>query len=292
EGSRRGPAAPPRRRTAPRASGSCGEAAAATAGRLRVRIADGELRAVQALDVVDRGAHQVLQAERVDQQGHAVGGDRQVVLALFFVELEAVLEPRTAAALDVDAQLQGVVALFGDELAHLGRGRSSELQRAVERLVAGGGEIDGGAHAVKHGGCRVGLQASGAERGVATAASAQVNDSSTAAPPEGARCTITRSGLKSSGSIRSPSTCWKYLNEYSTPGASSACRRSVQARRSRLSLREPSTRMVRLPLLTAARFRVWVRVAVKCQAPSPCDCRRSPCTVSPRRWLVLPTRRS
>src|SRR3546814_6352544 len=52
------------------------EAATAAAGRLGVGVADGELRAVQAFDVVDRGAHQVLQAQRVDQQDHAVGVDR------------------------------------------------------------------------------------------------------------------------------------------------------------------------------------------------------------------------
>src|SRR5690606_32329868 len=236
--SRRDPAAPRRRRTAPRAAGSCGEAAAAAAGRLRVRVADGELRALQALDIIDRRAHQVLQAQRVDQQGHAIGRHREVVIALLFVELEAVLEARAAATLDVDAQLEGVVALFGDQLADLGRGRGGQLQRAVKRLVPGGGKIDGGAHAIKHGGWGRGLQASGAERGVAAVASAQVKDSSTAWPRGGARRTLTRSGLNPSGIIRSPSTCWKYLNEYSTPGASSAWRRAVQSRRSRLSTSE------------------------------------------------------
>src|SRR5688500_2230419 len=98
---------------------SDGERRAAPAGRLRVRVADHELRAMQALGVVDLGAHQVLQAQRIDQQGHAVGGDRQVVLALRFVELEAVLEARAAAALDVDAQLERVVAFLGHELADL-----------------------------------------------------------------------------------------------------------------------------------------------------------------------------
>src|SRR3546814_7165877 len=64
------------------------EAATAAAGRLGVGVADGELRAVQAFDVVDRGAHQVLQAQRVDQQDHAVGVDGQVVLALLLVRSE------------------------------------------------------------------------------------------------------------------------------------------------------------------------------------------------------------
>src|SRR3546814_10363430 len=98
------------------------EAATAAAGRLGVGVADGELRAVQAFDVVDRGAHQVLQAQRVDQQNYAIGIDREVVLALLLVELEAVLEARAAASLDVYAQLQRRVAFLGDQLADLGRG--------------------------------------------------------------------------------------------------------------------------------------------------------------------------
>src|SRR5690606_958634 len=87
-----------------------------------------------------------------------VGGDRQVVLALLLVELEAVLEARAAAALDVDAQLQGLVALLGDQLAALGRGRGREVPRAVQRLVAGGGKIDGGAHAASMGGAAAGFK--------------------------------------------------------------------------------------------------------------------------------------
>src|SRR5688500_15756381 len=113
-----------------------GEAAAAAAGRLRVRIADHELRAVQALAVIDLGAHQVLQAERVDQQGDAIGPYRDVVLALGFVELEAVLEARAAAALDVDAQLERGVAFLVDQLPHLGGGGRGEGERGVELLVA------------------------------------------------------------------------------------------------------------------------------------------------------------
>ena len=96
---------------------------------------------MQAFAVVDFGAHQVLQAERIDQQGDAVGFDREVVLALRFVELEAVLEAGTAATLDVGAQLQFGIAFLGDQLAHLGRGRHGEFQRTRQGVVIGGDDV-------------------------------------------------------------------------------------------------------------------------------------------------------
>src|SRR5690606_24601518 len=118
-----------------------GEAASAAAGRLGVGVADSELRAVQAFNVVDRRAHQVLQAQRVHQQDDAVGVDGQVVLALLFVELEAVLAARAAATLDVHAQLQRRVAFLGDQLADLGGRGGGEVERSLQRLVAGGGAV-------------------------------------------------------------------------------------------------------------------------------------------------------
>src|SRR5690606_25966240 len=71
---------------------SDGERRAAAAGRLRVRIADDELRAGQRLGIVDLGAFEILQAERIDQQDDAVAIHGQVVLRTRFVEGEAVLE--------------------------------------------------------------------------------------------------------------------------------------------------------------------------------------------------------
>src|SRR6185295_4322312 len=57
----------------------------AAAGRLRVRVADHELRAMQAFAVIDLGAHQVLQAERIDDQRDAFLDHRQVVVGAGFV---------------------------------------------------------------------------------------------------------------------------------------------------------------------------------------------------------------
>ena len=63
--------------------------------------------------------------------------ERLVVVDRAGVEAEPVLEAGAAAALDVDAQLERVVAFFGDELADLRRGSGGELQRPLERLVIG-----------------------------------------------------------------------------------------------------------------------------------------------------------
>ncbi len=97
-GGRRGRARPRRRQTrrSSRPDRSHGERRTAAAGGLRVGIADHELRAVQALAVVHLRAHQVLQAQWIDQQGHVIGDDREVILALQFVEFESVLESRAA----------------------------------------------------------------------------------------------------------------------------------------------------------------------------------------------------
>src|SRR5690606_31395981 len=66
------------------------------------------------------------------------------VLGLVLIELEAVLEARTATAGDVDAQLEVGIAFLADQLADLrGRGRG-EVQRLLELLVARGGRHGGG----------------------------------------------------------------------------------------------------------------------------------------------------
>jgi hypothetical protein len=74
---------------------SHGERGAAATGGLGIRVADHELRAAQRFAVVDDRAGQVLQAERIDQQGDAVSDDGEVVLVLAFVEFESVLESGT-----------------------------------------------------------------------------------------------------------------------------------------------------------------------------------------------------
>jgi sugar O-acyltransferase (sialic acid O-acetyltransferase NeuD family) len=69
---------------------------AAAAGGGRVRVLDDELRALQALAVIDFRAREVLVAHRVDQQLHAVLLHHRVVLVLHLVEGEAVLKARSS----------------------------------------------------------------------------------------------------------------------------------------------------------------------------------------------------
>ena len=89
----------------------------AAAGRGGVRVADDELRALEVFAVVDLGAGEVLERERVDQQRHALVREFRVAVLDLLVEREAVLEARAAAAGDEHAQLQLRVALLADQLA-------------------------------------------------------------------------------------------------------------------------------------------------------------------------------
>src|SRR6187549_906791 len=73
------------------------EGRTASAGGLRVRIADHELRAVQALAIVDLRSRQVLDAHRVDQQLDALVLDARIAILLCLIELEAVLHARATA---------------------------------------------------------------------------------------------------------------------------------------------------------------------------------------------------
>src|SRR5687768_2444437 len=99
--------------------GSGRERRPAAAGALRVGVLDHELRAFQALLVVDLGAREVLVAHRVDEQRDAILLHRGVVLVLDLVEREAVLEARTAAPGDEHAELELRVAFLVDQLLDL-----------------------------------------------------------------------------------------------------------------------------------------------------------------------------
>src|SRR5690606_31875967 len=80
---------------------------------------------------------------------------RHVVVALLLVELEAVLEPGAAPALNVHAQLERRIVFAGDQLADLGRRGGSEIDRTLQGLVAGvafGKTND--IHALRMGPCR------------------------------------------------------------------------------------------------------------------------------------------
>src|SRR5690606_5259336 len=96
------------------------ERGSAAAGGGCVRVANHELRAFEVFLVVDLGTREILQAHRVDQQLHAVLVQRGVIVVDDFVEREAVLETRTAAALHEYAQLELVIGFFIDQFLDLG----------------------------------------------------------------------------------------------------------------------------------------------------------------------------
>src|SRR6185312_11572692 len=110
---------------------------AAASGRC-VGVADHELRAIQPLAVVDLGAHQVLHAHGVDQELHPEILDAGVAVLDLLIELEPVLQPRAAAALNEDPQHQARIALAADEIAHLTGGRVGEQQRGGFQRGFGG----------------------------------------------------------------------------------------------------------------------------------------------------------
>src|SRR5688572_19245165 len=88
---------------------------AATAGRGRVRIVDGE-PALEAVHEVDLRPAQVRSAERIDHDLDAVRAELEVAGLRGLVEAERVFEARAAATLHRDAEHAGLgLALLGHE---------------------------------------------------------------------------------------------------------------------------------------------------------------------------------
>src|SRR5262245_36457704 len=84
------------------ADASGGERRTATTGRGRVRVANDELGAVQALAVVDFRTGEVLHAHGIDQQLHTLIFHTGVAFLGLLVELEAVLQSGAPPALHED----------------------------------------------------------------------------------------------------------------------------------------------------------------------------------------------
>src|SRR5258707_1330721 len=82
-----------------------GEGRAAAAGRGRLRVLDREAAARDGVHEVDLGALQVPDADRIDEQLHAVRFEHLIARALTVLfDHQAVLEARATAALDEHAQ--------------------------------------------------------------------------------------------------------------------------------------------------------------------------------------------
>src|SRR5690349_2794742 len=92
--------------------------AAAATGR-DVRVVDLELRADQVVDEVNLAALHEGERDRIDHDTRAVSLDQHVVRRALGDEIEAVLEPRAAAALDAHSEQRGR-RLAGNELGDAG----------------------------------------------------------------------------------------------------------------------------------------------------------------------------
>src|SRR5665213_2722138 len=99
------------------------EGRTAPARSRRLRIADHELGALEALPVVDLSAGKVLHAHGIDEELHAKIFNAGVPIDDLFIELEPVREPRAAAALHKHPQHELRIALALDQRPDLaGRG--------------------------------------------------------------------------------------------------------------------------------------------------------------------------
>src|SRR5689334_22627009 len=99
----------------------CREGRTAAAGRRRVRILDREAAARDRVDEINFRAAQIADADRIDEQAHAVRFERLIAHAARLFDHQPVLEARAAAALHEHAQAAFGFALFAEQLANLPR---------------------------------------------------------------------------------------------------------------------------------------------------------------------------
>src|SRR5688500_12929593 len=113
-----------------------GERAAAAAAAGRVRVLEGEARALHRRDVVDRHAVDVLGGEGIDEDSPLPLVDHEVVLGGLVLDQKPVLEATAPARLDADAEpaLGGVDAFLRHELHDLGAGHGRHGQHDIGLL--------------------------------------------------------------------------------------------------------------------------------------------------------------
>src|SRR6185436_19192311 len=91
----------------------------AAARRSRLRVADREAATSHRVDEVDLGTLEVAHADRVHEQLHAVRLEHLVAHAAAFLDHQAVLETRAAAALHEHAQTAAGLVFLGKQLVDL-----------------------------------------------------------------------------------------------------------------------------------------------------------------------------
>lgn len=107
-----------------------GEGRTATASCLCIRIADDELRTLQAFSVVDFRTNQILVAHRVNQERQAVFLDFKIVVVFDFIKGKTILEAGATATVDEYAQFQIGIVLFGNQVGNFGAAAVSKDNRA------------------------------------------------------------------------------------------------------------------------------------------------------------------
>lgn len=107
-----------------------GEGRTATASCLCIRIADDELRTLQAFSVVDFRTNQILIAHWVNQERQAVFLDFKIVVVFDFIKGKTILEAGATAAVDEYAQFQIGIVLFSDQVGNFGAAAVSKDNRA------------------------------------------------------------------------------------------------------------------------------------------------------------------
>src|SRR5687767_12782815 len=95
------------------------ERRSAPARRHRVRVLDGEAPAGNRVDEIHFGALEITDADRIDEQLDAVRLEHLVGSAAAFLDHQAVLEARAAAALHEHTQAAAGLALFSKQLVDL-----------------------------------------------------------------------------------------------------------------------------------------------------------------------------
>lgn len=107
-----------------------GEGRTATASCLCIRIADDELRTLQAFSVVNFRTNQILVAHRVNQERQAVFLDFKIVVVFDFIKGKTILEAGATATVDEYAQFQIGIVLFGNQVGNFGAAAVSKDNRA------------------------------------------------------------------------------------------------------------------------------------------------------------------
>ena len=128
------------RRRIQRDAASDRKAGTATAARGGVGVGDLERRAAEILDIVDRRTVEQVEADGVDDERHAIGFDRQIIVG-DRAHFEAIGEACAPSAVDREAENGGLALPGGNEGDALG-GAGGEGEAGHPAEIGAGGDKD------------------------------------------------------------------------------------------------------------------------------------------------------